>query len=73
MTTNLSAFADLHAISRNEAERRWKSGFIAGKRETPGKHSAIVIEPRGMRDFWVQFHQSPGFRSCDDCPHIEEK
>jgi hypothetical protein len=28
-----------------------------------------VIGVKGRHDFWVQLHNRPDFRSCDDCPH----
>ena len=74
----LQNFADLHGMSRNEAERLRKTGFIRGYREPlpepfgrPGssRRVRITIDAQGKRDFWVQFHETPGFRSCDDCPH----
>ncbi len=71
----LSTFADLHAISRNEADRRWKAGFIAViKQPQPGKRQPlIVVGAKGKRDFWVQFHSTPGFQACDACPHAAEQ
>lgn len=58
--------ADLHGIARNEAERLWKMGMIAGARVV-GK--GVLLYPKGLRDFWIQCHDLPGFRACDDCPH----
>ncbi len=65
----LYAFADLQGISRNEARRRWQTGMIAGKKEGTGRQATIVLDARGMRDFYVQFHDMPGFKACDSCPH----
>jgi hypothetical protein len=65
----LTDFADLHAINRNESERRWKAGFIAGKKIQTQRRQTIVLEAKGQHDFWVQFHKKPGFRTCDHCPH----
>lgn len=74
----LQKFADLHGMSRNETERLRKTGFIRAYREPlsepfgrPGssRRVRITIDAQGKRDFWVQFHETPGFRSCDDCPH----
>lgn len=71
----LQDFSDVHSVSRNEAERRYKTGMIAGqKRPWAGyKREVIALGPRGRRDFWVQFHETQGFQACDDCPHTEEK
>lgn len=66
---SLQAFADLHAVNRNEAERLWKTGFITGQRQGTGKRTPIMIGTKGQRDFWAQFHETPGFRACDGCPH----
>ncbi len=65
----LYAFADLHGISRNEARQCWQTGIIAGKKQGPGRQAAIVLDARGMRDFYVQFHDTHGFKACDSCPH----
>ncbi len=68
----LQAFVALHTVSSNEAEKRWKAGFIhvVKQPEAGGKRrQAIVLDGQGRRDFWVQFHTTPGFRSCDQCPH----
>jgi hypothetical protein len=68
--TWLNDFADLHGMSRNEANRRWQSGMIAGQKIHTGKRRApVAIAEKGKRDFWVQFHEMAGFRSCDHCPH----
>ncbi len=71
----LQSFADLHGISRNEAERRWRSGFITGKKgkwTQERQRETIALDARGRRDFWVQFHQTDGFRPCDACPHVDQ-
>jgi hypothetical protein len=65
----LYAFADLHGISCKEARRRWQRGMITGTKRGPGRQAAIVLNARGMHDFYVQFHETPGWRSCDQCPH----
>jgi hypothetical protein len=68
--TWLNDFADLHGMSRNEANRRWQSGMIAGQKIHTGKRRApVAISTKGKRDFWVQFHELEGFRTCDECPH----
>ena len=67
---SLQEFADLHAVNRNEAERLWKTGFIAGQRQGTGKYAPVMISAKGQHDFWVQFHEIQGFRACDDCPHL---
>ncbi len=65
----LYAFADLHGISRNEAHWSFQQGMIAGQKLGAGRQSAVVLEAKGMRDFFVQFHDTPGFIACDQCPH----
>jgi hypothetical protein len=68
----LQTFVALHAVSSNEAERRWKAGFIhiVKQPEARGKRRQIIaLDEQGRRDFWVQFHATPGFQSCDQCPH----
>ncbi|SRR5712692_10039209 len=68
----LQAFVALHAVSSNEADRLWKAGFIhiVKHSKAEGKHrQAIALDEQGRHDFWVQFHATPGFRSCDQCPH----
>jgi hypothetical protein len=67
----LNQFCDLHAINRNEAERLYGMGLIAGTRE-PGKgrrKGSIILSAKGMHDFWVQFKDHAEFRKCDTCPH----
>jgi hypothetical protein len=69
----LQAFVALHAVSSNEADKRWKAGFIhivKHSRAEGKQHQTIALDGQGRRDFWVQFHATPGFRSCDQCPHI---
>jgi hypothetical protein len=65
----LYAFADLHGINRHLARQRWSTGMIAGKKQGTGRQAAIVLDARGMHDFYVQFKDSPGFHACDHCPH----
>src|SRR5712692_10964784 len=68
----LQTFVALHAISSNEAEKRWKAGFIhVVKQPQAGgrRRQIIALDEQGRHDFWVQFHTTPGFRSCDQCPH----
>lgn len=66
---SLQDFADLHAVNRNEAAQCWSKGFIAGQRQGTGKRAPVMIGTKGRRDFWAQFHETPGFRACDNCPH----
>ncbi len=66
---SLQSFADLHAVNRNEATRLWSSGQIAGNKQGSGRQRTIMLAVKGRRDFWVQFHETQGFRACDDCPH----
>jgi len=68
----LQAFVALHAVSSNEADRLWKAGFIhivKPPRIEGKQRQTIALDEQGRRDFWVQFHVTPGFRSCDQCPH----
>ncbi len=68
----LQAFVTLHAVSSNEADRRWKAGFIHIVKLPKVKdkqRQIITLDEQGRHDFWVQFHTTPGFRSCDQCPH----
>ena len=68
----LQAFADQHFVSRNEAERLRQTGAITAVKGTwtVGKQRVTVaLDAKGRRDFWVQFHETQGFRACDDCPH----
>jgi excisionase family DNA binding protein len=68
----LQAFVTLHAVSSNEADKLWKAGFIhvVKRPEAGGKQrQTIALDEQGRHDFWVQFHATPGFRSCDQCPH----
>lgn len=66
-------FAAMHYISQDEAVKKWKTGLITGTKGTTTSRSTrrppVMIDARGKHDFWVQFHEAPGFRSCDDCPH----
>ena len=68
----LQAFADQHYVNRNEAERLQKTGAITAVKGTwtVGKQRVTVaLDAKGRRDFWAQFHETQGFRACDDCPH----
>ncbi len=68
----LPMFADRHGISRNETERRRSAGFIHAVKGSwiIGKHKiTAALDAQGRHDFWVQFHASPGFQACNDCPH----
>jgi hypothetical protein len=68
----LHTFVSLHTVSSNEAEKRWKAGFIhivKHLRAEGKQRQTIALDEQGRRDFWVQFHTTPGFRSCDQCPH----
>ncbi len=67
--TELYSFADLHHIARLEALQRFKLGMIAGSNRGTPRKPMIVIAAKGKRDFWIQFHDMPGFRTCDVCPH----
>jgi excisionase family DNA binding protein len=70
--TWLADFASQHFIPYQEAERLYKVAAIHGQKITvSGRRSPVAIGPKGRRDFWVQLHVHPDFRSCDDCPHAE--
>lgn len=62
-------FADLHGIARNLALQGWRMGMIAGSNAGTSRRPVIVLEAKGQRDFFVQFHNTPGFQACDQCPH----
>lgn len=66
---SLQAFADLHFVNRNEAGQLWKMGHIAGIKHGTGRRAIVALDAKGRRSFWVQFHETQGFRACDDCPH----
>lgn len=70
----LFQFADQHKMPRNEAERLYKMGLIAGRREQgKGKSKGrVIINDDGKWEFWVQFHEHPGFWTCDGCPHLKD-
>ncbi len=69
--TWLTDFADLHGMSRNEAQERWQHGMINAQKINTGKRRApLAIAEKGKRDFWIQFHELEGFRTCDECPHL---
>lgn len=67
-TTSLYELADRHKMNRNEAVRRFNMGMIRGTKPVK-QDSSIMVSAEGMRDFWLQFHEEPGFYTCDDCPH----
>jgi Ribbon-helix-helix domain len=67
---SLQLFADLHTVNRNEATRLWNTGLITGNKQGTGRQQTIMLDAKGQRDFWVQFHETQGFRACDDCPHV---
>jgi len=70
----LSDFADLHYISRNEAQHLYEIHAIHGQpiSKTAKGHKHIAIGPKGRHDFWVQLHTRPDYQTCDNCPHKEE-
>ncbi|HEX3641777.1 MAG TPA: hypothetical protein VHV10_10840 [Ktedonobacteraceae bacterium] len=69
----LSEFADLHYISRNEAQHLYDIHMIHGQpiSRTAKSRKHIAIGAKGRRDFYVQLHTRDDFRACDDCPHEE--
>jgi hypothetical protein len=68
----LQDFADKHFVSRNEAERLRQTGAITAVKGNwiVGKQRiTVALDAKGRRDFWGQFHETQGFRACDNCPH----
>jgi HAMP domain-containing protein len=43
--------------------------MIRGQYITVQRRKQPVIGVKGRHDFWVQLHNRPDFRACDDCPH----
>src|SRR5579859_566675 len=61
----LQAFADQHFVNRNDAERLRQTGAITAVKGnwTVGKQRVTVaLDAKGQHDFWVQFHETQGFR-----------
>ena len=65
----LVRFAGDHFVNRGEAERLCRTGMIRYRKVPKGTRQVIMLDALGRRDFWIQFHSSGDFRSCDDCPH----
>lgn len=65
----LADFADLHLVSRNEAQRLWSTGNIAGRKVGTGRKMRIAIGTKGQREAWAQFKILENFAKCDQCPH----
>ncbi len=66
------AFADSHYMNKNEVRRLISQGHIRGVKgpwKVGRRFTDKALDPKGRRDFWTQFHEASGFRSCDDCPH----
>lgn len=42
---------------------------IHGQKIGSYRRNYPALGPRGRRDFWIQLHDRPDFRACDDCPH----
>src|SRR6266567_5006705 len=52
----LQTYVALHAVSSNEAEKRWKAGFIhivKHPRADGKQRQAIALDEQGCHDFWV--------------------
>jgi outer membrane murein-binding lipoprotein Lpp len=65
-------FADLHHTPRNVTSQYISQGFIRAIRGKWKDSQGVLkeaLDAQGRHDFWVQFHQTDGFLSCDDCPH----
>jgi excisionase family DNA binding protein len=71
----LSDFADQHYVPRNEAQRLYDIHMIHGQpiSKSAKTRKYIAIGSKGRRDFWVQLHTRPDFRTCDGCPHEESR
>ncbi len=68
--TYLSDFCAQHYVPYQAAADLFPH-MIRGQYITVQRHKQAVIGPKGRHDFWVQLHNRPDFRSCDDCPHLE--
>ena len=66
----LSDFCAQHFVPYQAAEVLFPHA-IRGQKIKSGRRLVPMIGPKGRRDFWVQMHNRPDFRSCDDCPHEE--
>ena len=69
--TYLSDFCTEHFVPYQAAADLFPH-MIRGQYLTVQRRKQAVIGPKGKRDFWVQLHTRPDFRSCDDCPHEED-
>jgi predicted RNase H-like nuclease (RuvC/YqgF family) len=66
------SFADLHHVSQTTTASHIANGFIKvirGKWKMGRVYVKEALDTQGRRDFWVQFHSSSSFLTCDDCPH----
>jgi hypothetical protein len=66
------SFADLHHVSQTTTASHIANGFIKverGKWKAGRVYVKEALDTQGRRDFWVQFHSTSSFLSCDDCPH----
>jgi endogenous inhibitor of DNA gyrase (YacG/DUF329 family) len=66
-------FANNHGIAQNALTDAVSRGFIhlvqgAWKMESGG-YVTQALDARGQHEFWIQFHASDTFRTCDTCPH----
>jgi excisionase family DNA binding protein len=66
----LSDFCAQHYVPYHAAADLFPRAIHGQKIKVQGRLQAI-IGPKGRRDFWVQMHTRPDFRTCDDCPHEE--
>lgn len=65
-------FANLHRAPQTTTGRYIQQGHIhvvRGKWKVGNGYVKEALDAQGRRDFWVMFHNSTGFASCDDCPH----
>ncbi len=68
--TYLSDFCTEHYVPYQAAADLFPH-MIRGQYLTVQRRKQAVIGPKGRHDFWVQLHNRPDFRACDDCPHEE--
>jgi hypothetical protein len=68
--TYLSDFCTQHFVPYQAAADLFPHA-IHGQKIKIGRRLYPIIGPKGRHDFFVQLHNRPDFRTCDDCPHSE--
>lgn len=66
--TYLSDFCHMHYVPYQAAADLFPRA-IHGQKITVRGRLQPIIGARGRRNFYVQLHTRPDFRTCDDCPH----